>query len=77
MEGRIVWFDATRGYGFIEPADGGGDIVFNSAALASALGADGPRPGDPVRYVVIDGGNGPEAIDVGPSDGSLGDGFAG
>jgi CspA family cold shock protein len=72
MEGRIVWFDAGRGYGFIEPADGGGDIVFGRAALATGLGG-----GDAVHYTVIAGENGPEATDVGPAVGPPGNGFAG
>lgn len=70
MEGRIVWFDADRGYGFITPADGGDDIVFSRVALG--LGS-----GDAVHYAVIDGPNGPEATDVGPAIGPPGNGFAG
>jgi hypothetical protein len=28
MDGKISWFDSARGYGFIEPGDGGDDILF-------------------------------------------------
>ena len=67
MEGKVVWYDAARGYGFIEPVDGGGDIVFSRAALTAPFEAAGPRPGDAVRYVVVDREAGPEATDVGPA----------
>ncbi|MFP6742093.1 MAG: cold shock domain-containing protein [Alphaproteobacteria bacterium] len=62
MKGKVVWFDATRGYGFIEPADGGGDIVFSRVASGAAI-----SPGDTVRYAVTDGVQGPEATDVKPA----------
>jgi CspA family cold shock protein len=67
MEGTVVWYDAARGYGFIEPIQDGGDIVFGRAALASIFDADGPRPGDAVCYEVTDGEQGPEATDVKPA----------
>ena len=75
MEGRIAWFDGTRGYGFIEPADGGGDIFFSRAALEPEFGG-ALAAGDPVSYQVIDGERGPEATRVGPVCGPA-SGFAG
>ena len=67
MEGPVVWYNAVRGYGFIEPAHGGGDVVFSRAALASTFDAEGPRHGNSVCYEVADGEQGPEAIDVKPA----------
>ena len=75
MEGKIAWFDGTRGYGFIEPADGGGDIFFSRAALEADFGA-ALAVGDAVSYQVIDGERGPEATRVGPVCGPA-SGFAG
>ena len=75
MEGKIAWFDSRRGYGFIEPADGGGDVFFSHAALEPDFGA-ALAAGDLVSYQVIDGRRGPEATGVGPATGP-GDGFAG
>jgi cold shock CspA family protein len=67
MEGTVVWYDVARGYGFIEPTQDGGDIVFGPAALTSAFGESGPRPGDTVCYEATDGEQGPEATDVKPA----------
>ena len=75
MEGKIAWFDGTRGYGVIEPADGGGDIFFSRAALEADFGA-ALAVGDAVSYQVIDGERGPEATRVGPVCGPA-SGFAG
>ena len=76
MEGKIAWFDAARGYGFVEPADGGGDIFFTRDVLDAELRGGGPQPGDPVSFEIIDGALGPEAARVGRAIGP-GDGIAG
>ncbi len=57
MDGEIIWFDKARGYGFIEPDNGGDDIFFSPPQP----GFDG-RPGDRVEFRVTDGPNGPEAV---------------
>ena len=59
MDGEIIWFDKARGYGFIDP-DNGGDDIFFSAPDASFQG----RPGDRVSFRVAGGPLGPEAVDV-------------
>ena len=59
MNGEIIWFDKARGYGFIEPDDGGDDIFF-AAPNASFQG----RPGDRVSFMVAGGPLGSEAVDV-------------
>lgn len=68
MDGTVIWYDVARGYGFIKPTQAGDDIVFGRAALASSFDADGPRPGDTVRYEVTDGEQLPEAAAVKPAD---------
>lgn len=66
MEGIVRWFNPARGYGFIEPADGGGDVFFEvSAVEAGPRGGRELRAGDAVRFEVIDGPRGPEAAGVG------------
>ncbi|MFQ5348044.1 MAG: cold-shock protein [Rhodothalassiaceae bacterium] len=36
VEGVVKWFDAVKGYGFIVPDDGGGDILLHFSVLRDA-----------------------------------------
>lgn len=36
LQGRVKWFDAVKGFGFIEADDGGGDILLHFTALRDA-----------------------------------------
>jgi cold shock protein len=35
-EGTVKWFNTTKGYGFIEPAQGGNDIFVHISAVQKA-----------------------------------------
>ena len=49
--GTVKWFNPTKGFGFIEPKDGSGDVfVHISAVEASSL--NGLNEGDTVEYDV-------------------------
>ncbi len=47
--GTVKWFNPTKGFGFIEPTEGGGDVfVHISAVEASSL--NGLNEGDKVEF---------------------------
>ncbi|MBK6325100.1 MAG: cold shock domain-containing protein [Chloroflexi bacterium] len=63
--GVVKWFSRLKGYGFINPDDGGQEIFVHY----SAIEGDGYRnlyEGDRVEYVLIDRGKGPQAQSVIP-----------
>ncbi|GMA32635.1 cold-shock protein [Litorihabitans aurantiacus] len=61
-DGSVTFFDAVKGFGFIEP-DAGGDSVFvHAKALRS--GVRDLLEGDRVTFAVVDGDRGPLARDV-------------
>lgn len=59
--GRVRWFDAKKGYGFIINEEG--DDVFMSAS-ALPDGVTTLRKGARVEYSVVDGRRGPQAMNV-------------
>jgi CspA family cold shock protein len=62
MEGRVKWFNAEKGYGFIEQ-DEGGDVFVHY----SAIQGEGFKTLDEdqrVEFDVVDGARGPQAANV-------------
>ena len=49
--GRVKWFDAVRGYGFIIPDDGGRDLFVHITAVQQA-GYTGLVPGTRLSYEI-------------------------
>lgn len=49
--GIIKFFHLQRGFGFIEPSDGGDDIFFHISAVADGA-VTGPDEGDKVKYTI-------------------------
>ena len=60
--GTVKWFDAAKGFGFIEPADGGGDAFVHISAVERA-GLTGLRDGQKVEFDLSEGKNGKMAAD--------------
>lgn len=59
--GRVRWFDAAKGYGFITSEEGK-DVFLPAQALPT--GVTTLRKGGKVEYSVVDGRRGPQAMDV-------------
>ena len=49
--GTVKWFNATKGYGFIQPEDGSRDVFVHVSAVERA-GMDALREGQKVSYEV-------------------------
>ncbi len=62
MQGKVKWFNANKGYGFIE-AESGTDVFVHYSAIQT----DGYRTleeGQPVEFEIVDGSRGPQAANV-------------
>ena len=60
--GKVKWFSAEKGYGFIE-RETGGDVFVHFSAIQS----DGFRTleeGQPVEFEEVEGARGPQAANV-------------
>ena len=53
-KGTVKWFNADKGYGFIQPADGGNDIFVHISQVQSS-GLQGLNNDQPVEFELIDG----------------------
>ena len=62
MNGTVKWFDAVKGYGFIQPEDGSKDAFIHISALERA-GLGPLNEGQKVSYELVQGRNGKEAAD--------------
>lgn len=51
--GTVKWFNATKGYGFIEPDDGGKDVFVHITAVQAA-GLQGLNEGQRVSYEITE-----------------------
>jgi len=49
--GTVKWFNATKGFGFIQPDDGGNDVFVHISAVERA-GLNGLNEGDTIGYEI-------------------------
>ncbi|MEJ8646163.1 MULTISPECIES: cold-shock protein [unclassified Streptomyces] len=64
--GTVKWFNADKGFGFIEQ-DGGGDDVFAHFSNIAAQGYRELREGQKVSFDVVQGQRGLQAENIIPS----------
>ena len=60
--GTVKWFNPTKGFGFIEPDDGGKDAFVHISSVERA-GLDTLREGQKVTYDLVPGRNGRSAAE--------------
>jgi len=60
--GKVKWFNAEKGFGFIE-ADGGQDVFVHFSAIQSE-GFKTLEEGQSVSFEIVEGARGPQAANV-------------
>ncbi|MBT2388658.1 MULTISPECIES: cold-shock protein [Streptomyces] len=63
--GTVKWFNADKGFGFIQQDDGGPDVFVHFSAIQTT-GFKELQEGDKVEYEVTQGPKGPQAEQVHP-----------
>jgi CspA family cold shock protein len=72
--GRVKFYDAKQGFGYLSPDNGGPDVYVGKAALAA--GVNGLGSGKRVEFEVSEGPRGPQAHSVRPLTGRPADSVA-
>ena len=62
-EGKVKWFNDTKGFGFIEQ-EGGKDLFVHHSAIQGQEGFKSLAEGDRVSFDVVQGAKGPAAENV-------------
>ena len=62
MHGKVKWFSAEKGYGFIEREDGG-DVFVHFSAIQED-GFKSLADGQDVEFDIVEGARGPQAANV-------------
>ena len=62
MVGKVKWFSAEKGYGFIEREDGG-DVFVHFSAIQDE-GFKTLAEGQSVEFEIVEGARGPQASNV-------------
>ena len=63
INGKVKWFNSTKGYGFITPNDSTKDVFVHSSAVKDA-GLSGLAEGETITFEVEEGAKGPSAVNL-------------
>ncbi len=63
VQGKVKWFNPSKGYGFVELSDGSGD-VFLHATVLGRIGISAVQPGETLELRVAPGQRGPQVTEV-------------
>jgi len=63
MQGTVKWYNASKGFGFVAPVEGGKDVFVHATALQRA-GVMQLAEGQTIWMEVVQGAKGPEAASI-------------
>ena len=63
INGKVKWFNPTKGFGFIERGDNEKDVFVHISAVKDA-GMDGLDEGQEMTFEIEEGPKGPNAINL-------------
>ena len=63
MKGQVKWFNESKGFGFITPADGSKDVFVHFSAI-QGNGFKTLAEGQNVEFTIENGAKGPPAANV-------------
>lgn len=64
QQGKVKFFDIKKGFGFIEPAEGGKDVFVHRNNIPNLGENEGLEDGEMVEFDIEDTPKGPSAIEV-------------
>jgi cold shock protein len=64
MDGTVKWYNTEKGYGFIRPSHGGGDVFVHRSALLAAGLQDHLDDGQAISFDVAEQRGRPAAINL-------------
>lgn len=65
-QGTVKWFNSEKGYGFITPDEGGGDVFVHHTAI-NTTGYRTLDEGQKVNFEIEQSDKGPQATNVTPA----------